>query len=68
MHHFCHDLPVLLVGCKKDLRNDPATIEELRKNSQRPVAFEEVFSGGRDDVGCFLGLSILRHLSFMIGS
>lgn len=45
MHHFCHDLPVLLVGCKKDLRNDPATIEELRKNSQRPVAFEEVFSG-----------------------
>lgn len=46
MHHFCHDLPVLLVGCKKDLRNDPATIEELRKNSQRPVAFEEVFSGG----------------------
>lgn len=32
----------MLVGCKKDLRNDPATIEELRKNSQRPVSFEEV--------------------------
>lgn len=33
---------MLLVGCKKDLRNDPGTIEELRRNSQRPVAFEEV--------------------------
>jgi Ras family protein A len=31
-----------LVGCKKDLRNDPATIEELRRNSQKPVSFEEV--------------------------
>jgi Ras family protein A len=31
-----------LVGCKKDLRNDPATIEELRRNSQKPVAYEEV--------------------------
>ncbi|CDH57064.1 gtp-binding protein rhoa [Lichtheimia corymbifera JMRC:FSU:9682] len=39
--HFCQGLPILLVGCKKDLRNDPATIEELRKNSQRPVSFEE---------------------------
>ncbi|KAI9486421.1 MAG: GTP-binding protein rhoA [Benjaminiella poitrasii] len=35
--HFCQGLPIILVGCKKDLRNDPATIEELRKNSQKPV-------------------------------
>ncbi|KAL1926967.1 hypothetical protein VTP01DRAFT_5297 [Rhizomucor pusillus] len=39
--HFCHDLPILLVACKKDLRNDPRTIEELRKTSQRPVSYEE---------------------------
>ncbi|RCI02719.1 GTP-binding protein Rho1, partial [Rhizopus stolonifer] len=39
--HFCQGLPIVLVGCKKDLRNDPATIEELRKNSQRPVTYEE---------------------------
>ncbi|KAI8967944.1 GTP-binding protein rhoA [Mycotypha africana] len=39
--HFCQGLPIILVGCKKDLRNDPATIEELRKNSQRPVTYEE---------------------------
>ncbi|KAI8099207.1 GTP-binding protein rhoA [Halteromyces radiatus] len=39
--HFCQGLPIVLVGCKKDLRNEPATIEELRRNSQRPVSFEE---------------------------
>ncbi|CAG8563963.1 2266_t:CDS:2 [Paraglomus brasilianum] len=39
--HFCQGLPTLLVGCKKDLRFDPKTIEELRKTSQRPVTPEE---------------------------
>ncbi|CEP16107.1 hypothetical protein [Parasitella parasitica] len=39
--HFCQGLPILLVACKKDLRNDPAKIEELRKTSQRPVTYEE---------------------------
>lgn len=39
--HFCPGLPIILVGCKKDLRRDPKTIEELRKTNQRPVAPEE---------------------------
>ncbi|KAK9449909.1 small gtpase-binding protein [Limtongia smithiae] len=39
--HFCQNLPIILVGCKKDLRNDPKTIEELNKTSQRPVSAEE---------------------------
>ncbi|CAO0795952.1 unnamed protein product [Mucor circinelloides] len=39
--HFCQGLPILLVACKKDLRNDPGKIEELRKTSQRPVTAEE---------------------------
>ncbi|KAI7899786.1 GTP-binding protein rhoA [Cokeromyces recurvatus] len=39
--HFCQGLPILLVACKKDLRNDPAKIEELRRTSQRPVTTEE---------------------------
>ncbi|RIB09756.1 ras family protein [Gigaspora rosea] len=42
--HFCHGLPIILVGCKKDLRFDPKTIEELRKTSQRPVTPEEGMS------------------------
>ena len=40
--HFCPNLPIILVGCKKDLRRDPRVIEELRKTSQRPVTPEEV--------------------------
>lgn len=39
--HFCADLPILLVACKKDLRNDPRTIEELRRQQQVPVSTEE---------------------------
>jgi Ras family protein A len=41
--HFCAGLPIILVGCKKDLRRDPRVIEELRKTSQRPVTPEEVY-------------------------
>jgi GTPase SAR1 family protein len=40
--HFCAGLPVILVGCKQDLRRDPRTIEELRKTEQRPVDSEDV--------------------------
>ncbi|KAH6907449.1 P-loop containing nucleoside triphosphate hydrolase protein [Coprinopsis sp. MPI-PUGE-AT-0042] len=38
---FCAGLPIILVGCKKDLRRDPRDIDELRKTSQRPVSPEE---------------------------
>ena len=40
--HFCSGLPIILVGCKKDLRNDPKTIDELRRTGQRPVTPQEV--------------------------
>ena len=39
--HFCPDIPVILVGNKKDLRNDPNTIEELAKIKQQPVKLED---------------------------
>ncbi|KAG8956023.1 GTP-binding protein Rho1 [Tulasnella sp. 424] len=41
VHHFCQGLPVILVGCKKDLRRDPKTIEDLKRTGQRPVTSEE---------------------------
>ncbi|THX57901.1 ras family protein [Aureobasidium pullulans] len=34
-------LPIILVGCKKDLRHDQKTIEELHKTSQTPVTEEQ---------------------------
>lgn len=55
--HFCPNLPIILVGCKKDLRRDPRVIEELRKTSQRPVTPEEVCV-------CFIlsGETACRHI------
>ncbi|KAK6199223.1 GTP-binding protein, rho subfamily [Scheffersomyces amazonensis] len=39
--HFCQGVPIILVGCKADLRNDPQTIAKLRDNQQQPVATSE---------------------------
>ena len=38
---FCPNVPIILVGNKKDLRNDPNTIKELGKIKQEPVKLEE---------------------------
>jgi hypothetical protein len=40
--HFCPGVPIILIGCKKDLRDDPETIEELKKTNEIPVTPEEV--------------------------
>ncbi|XP_062365394.1 rho-related GTP-binding protein RhoC isoform X2 [Cinclus cinclus] len=42
--HFCPSVPIILVGNKKDLRNDEHTRRELAKMKQEPVKPEE----GRD--------------------
>lgn len=39
--HFCSELPLLLIACKRDLRNDEKTIKELAKNNQHPVTTSE---------------------------
>jgi small GTP-binding protein len=41
VRHFCPSVPMILVGCKKDLRNDQATINELAKVKTGPVKFED---------------------------
>ena len=38
---FCPNVPIILIGKKKDLRNDPNTIKELGKIKQEPVKLEE---------------------------
>ena len=40
--HFCAEVPKILVGCKKDLRDDLQTIMAFGKMSQHPVTREEV--------------------------
>eukprot|EP00058_Branchiostoma_floridae_P019228 XP_002604718.1 hypothetical protein BRAFLDRAFT_80309 [Branchiostoma floridae] len=39
--HFCPNVPIILVGNKKDLRNDESTKRELAKMKQEPVKTEE---------------------------
>jgi Ras family protein A len=41
VRHFCPSVPIILVGNKKDLRGDHATIRELNKMKQSPVTYEE---------------------------
>ena len=44
VRHFCPNVPIILVGNKKDLRNDENTKHELAKMKQEPVRTEQ----GRD--------------------
>jgi Rho family, other len=37
----CPGVPIILVGLKKDLREDPEAIEEMRKRSQRFITARE---------------------------
>ncbi|KAH9512717.1 guanine nucleotide-binding protein Rho [Biomphalaria pfeifferi] len=41
VRHFCPNVPIILVGNKKDLRNDESTKRELMKMKQEPVRPEE---------------------------
>ncbi|XP_067932312.1 ras-like GTP-binding protein rhoA isoform X1 [Watersipora subatra] len=41
VHHFCPNVPIILVGNKKDLRSDPTIISELKTARQEPVQTEQ---------------------------
>jgi len=41
VRHFCPSVPIILVGNKKDLRNDSTTMRELSKMKQSPVTLDE---------------------------
>ena len=41
VRHFCPKVPYVLVGTKKDLRNDAGTIDSLAKTKQKPITVQE---------------------------
>ncbi|KAI9205125.1 transforming protein RhoA [Polychytrium aggregatum] len=41
VRQFCPDVPVILVACKVDLRNDPNTLRALAARNEHPVLAEE---------------------------
>ena len=41
VEYFCPDVPIVLVGTKKDLRHNPIAINDLTKRKLSPVSYEE---------------------------
>ncbi|KAI6200821.1 Ras family protein [Aphelenchoides besseyi] len=52
VRHFCPNVPIILVGNKKDLRTDPQTIRDLSRNKQEPVKTEQAKSIA-EQIGAF---------------
>ncbi|KNC97675.1 small GTP-binding protein domain [Spizellomyces punctatus DAOM BR117] len=41
IRYFASNVPILLVGCKSDLRTDPETLESLRRIGYDPIRYDE---------------------------
>lgn len=42
--HHCPSVPILLVGTKKDLRNNPETMKKLKEQNQAPITTQQGIS------------------------
>jgi len=58
----CPGVPIILVGLKKDLRDDPVAQEEMRKRSEKFLTFEE-----GDDVRKRIGAKKYLECSSLTG-
>lgn len=41
IHHHCPDAPIILVGTKLDLRDDPEVIKKLKEKNQTPITIDQ---------------------------
>lgn len=41
VNHFCRGVPVLLVGCKTDLRRDREVLQKLREGHLEPISYQQ---------------------------
>ena len=41
VNHFCKGVPVLLVGCKTDLRQDRAVLRKLQEGRLEPISYQQ---------------------------
>lgn len=39
VHHFCRDVPLILIGCKTDLRKDKEQARKLKASGQEPITY-----------------------------
>uniref|UniRef100_A0A8C7E4N6 Rho-related GTP-binding protein RhoF n=1 Tax=Naja naja TaxID=35670 RepID=A0A8C7E4N6_NAJNA len=40
-NHFCKGIPILLVGCKTDLRKDKVLLRKLRQDQLEPITYQK---------------------------
>jgi small GTP-binding protein len=52
VRHFCPNVPIVLIGNKADLRDDPKVIQELAQNNKKPVTTERA-KYVADQIGAF---------------
>jgi Ras-related C3 botulinum toxin substrate 1 len=48
IEHHAPNVPIILVGTKLDLREDPATLENLRSKKMEPVSYEQAVQVSKD--------------------
>uniref|UniRef100_A0A8D2LQP3 Uncharacterized protein n=1 Tax=Varanus komodoensis TaxID=61221 RepID=A0A8D2LQP3_VARKO len=41
VNHFCRGIPILLVGCKTDLRKDKIQLRKLHHDNLEPITYQE---------------------------
>lgn len=41
VNHFCRGIPIVLVGCKTDLRKDKEQLRKLRSAQQEPITYSQ---------------------------
>lgn len=46
--HHAPNIPLILVGTKLDLREDPQTIEKLRERRMSPISYQQASAMARD--------------------
>ncbi|KAK9760599.1 GTP-binding protein Rho1 [Basidiobolus ranarum] len=44
---YCKNVPIVLVGCKSDLREDKEIIKELQKTMQKPIEYQEALDAAK---------------------
>ncbi len=39
--HYCHNVPILLIANKRDLRDDPSVHERIKNQNKKPITTED---------------------------
>ncbi|KAF3849132.1 hypothetical protein F7725_015629 [Dissostichus mawsoni] len=62
--HFCRDTPVILIGCKTDLRKDKECSRKLKAMNQEPVTYTQCSAKHQENVEDIFREATKRTLAF----